>query len=229
VLQHANELDSSVMHNEPALDLLIVDDHKLVLSGMRSLLADNPLIQSITEAISGEAAVSLTSSREFGAILMDLQLPGISGVEASRQILAKNPAVPIIVLAGQLENDDVRELMAAGVRGYITKGCDADEMVQAIRAVVDGEQHMSADVAQHFAFDMLNGRPENPFDQLTPREREIVDELIDGKRNRKIAEQFFISEKTVSTHRTRAFQKLNVSTTAELVRLALRHGVARTD
>jgi len=123
----------------------------------------------------------------------------------------------------------VRDLLKAGVRGYITKGCDADEMVQAIKTVVEGEQHMSADVAQHFAFDMLNGRPDNPFNELTPREREIVDELIDGKRNSRIAEQFFISEKTVSTHRTRAFQKLNISTTAELVRLALRHGITRGD
>ncbi len=88
---------------------------------------------------------------------------------------------------------------------------------------------MSAVVAREFAFDMLNGRPDNPFDQLTPREREIVDELINGKRNIRIAEQFFISEKTVSTHRTRAFQKLDVSTTAELVRLALRHGITRGD
>jgi len=217
------------MHNDLSLDLLIVDDHKLVLSGMRSLLSDNPAINSITEAGSGEEAVALSRTKEFGAVLMDLMLPGMSGIEASRQILHHQAGMPIIVLAGKLENDDIRELLETGVRGYITKGCEADEVVQAIREVVAGKQHMSADVAQHFAFDMLNGRPDNPFDQLTPREREIVDQLIDGKRNRKIAEQFFISEKTVSTHRTRAFQKLEVSTTAELVRLALRHGVARHD
>jgi len=217
------------MHTDLSLDLLIVDDHKLVLSGMRSLLCDNPVINSITEAGSGEEAVALARTNTFGAVLMDLMLPGISGIEASRQILHYHANMPIIVLAGKLENDDIRELLETGVRGYITKGCEAEEMVRAIREVVAGKQHMSADVAQHFAFDMLNGRPDNPFDQLTPREREIVEQLIDGKRNRKIAEQFFISEKTVSTHRTRAFQKLDVSTTAELVRLALRHGVARHD
>jgi two-component system, NarL family, invasion response regulator UvrY len=217
------------MQTDLSLDLLIVDDHKLVLSGMCSLLSDNPLVNSITAAGTGEEAVALAEQQTFGAVLMDLRLPGINGVEASRQMLAHNPELPIIVLAGKLENDDVRALLAAGVRGYITKGCDAQEMIQAIRTVVHGEQHMSADVAKDFAFDLLNGTPANPFDELTPREREIADELIDGKRNRRIAEQFFISEKTVSTHRTRAFQKLGVSTTAELVRLALRHGVARAD
>lgn len=222
-------MESCVMHNAERLDLLIVDDHKLVLSGMRRLLEDNPSIQSITEASSGEEAVSLAAAQEFGAVVMDLVLPGMSGTEACRQILAMKPELPIIVLAGKLENEDVRALLVAGVRGYITKGCDAEEMVQAIESVVKGDQHMSAEVAKEFAFDMLHGRSENPFDQLTPREREIVDELINGKRNIRIAEQFFISEKTVSTHRTRAFQKLDVSTTAELVRLALRHGITRGD
>jgi len=217
------------MQKNLSLDLMIVDDHKLVRSGMRSLLSNNPIINSITEATSGEQAVALAEKRPFGAVLMDMNLPGMNGTEASKKILQNDKNTPIIVLAGILENDDVRELLKVGVRGYITKGCDADEMVQAIQTVVDGEQHMSADVAQHFAFDLLNGRADNPFDVLTPREREIVDELIDGKRNSRIAEQFFISEKTVSTHRTRAFQKLNISTTAELVRLALRHGIARGD
>jgi len=210
-----------------SLDLLIVDDHKLVLSGMQSLLSGHDIINTIAAAVSGEEAVDLVQRQSFSAVLMDLKLPGISGIEASRQILNHSPNMPIIVLAGKIENEDLRVLLETGVRGYITKGCEADEMLKAICEVVGGKQHMSADVAQHFAFDMLNGRPENPFDQLTPREREIVEELIDGKRNRKIAQQFFISEKTVSTHRTRAFQKLDVSTTAELVRLALRHGVAR--
>jgi len=217
------------MQENLSLDLMIVDDHKLVRSGMRSLLSGHDIINSITEATTGEQAVALAEERRFGAVLMDINLPGMNGTEASKKILEKNSDTPIIVLAGILENDDVRDLLKAGVRGYITKGCDADEMVQAIKTVVEGEQHMSADVAQHFAFDMLNGRPDNPFNELTPREREIVDELIDGKRNSRIAEQFFISEKTVSTHRTRAFQKLNISTTAELVRLALRHGITRGD
>ena len=217
------------MQNDSALDILIVDDHQLVLSGMCSLLSDNPLINSITEASTGEDAVALAREKTFGAILMDLELPGINGIEASQKILAGDNNIPIIVLSGKLENEAVRALLAVGVRGYITKGCNADEMVQAIKTVVAGKQHMAADVAKDFAFDLLNGRPANPFDQLTPREREIVDELIDGKRNRRIAEQFFISEKTVSTHRTRAFLKLGVSTTAELVRLALRHGITQGD
>lgn len=222
-------MNSNAMRNAESLDLLIVDDHKLVLTGMRRLLEDHPIIGTITEASSGEQAVELATNRKFGAVVMDLVLPGMDGIEACRKLLAMHSDLPVVVLAGKLENEDVRSLLVAGVRGYITKGCDASEMLQAIETVVAGDQHMSAVVAREFAFDMLNGRPDNPFDQLTPREREIVDELINGKRNIRIAEQFFISEKTVSTHRTRAFQKLDVSTTAELVRLALRHGITRGD
>ena len=191
MLQHANKMEYSVMQNNGmqnnlSLDLLIVDDHKLVLSGMRSLLSDNPMVNSITEASTGEDAVALATEKKFSVILMDLDLPGMSGIEASKAILAQDKNTPIIVLSGRLENDDVRALMAAGVRGYLTKGCEAGEMEQAIKSVVAGEQHMAAEVAKHFAFDLLNGRPDNPFDQLTPREREIADELIDGKRNRRI-------------------------------------------
>lgn len=210
------------MANQAKLEVLVVDDHELVRSGMRRLLEDNSLIGNITEASSGEDAVSLARQHHFDIVLMDISLPGISGLEASELLLKKAPDTRIVIVTGKLEGVLIRKLMNCGVRGYITKGSSADDIDKAIRQVINGEQYLSPDVAQRFAMDMLNGDDSNPFDRLTSREFEIIMLLLDGKRNRIIADSLHISEKTVSTHRTRAFEKLHVATTAELVRLAIR-------
>jgi len=214
-----------VMASQAKLEVLVVDDHELVRSGMRRLLEDNSLIGEISEASSGEDAVTLADKQRFDIILMDISLPGISGLEASEQLLDKTPDTRIVIVTGKLEGVLIRKLLNCGVRGYITKGSSADEMDKAIRQVINGEQYLSPDVAQQFAMDMINGEDDNPFNRLTSRENEIIMLLLDGKRNRQIADGLHISEKTVSTHRTRAFEKLRVATTAELVRLAIRFGL----
>lgn len=210
------------MANQAKLEVLVVDDHELVRSGMRRLLEDNSLIGNISEASTGEEAVSLAGQHRFDIVLMDISLPGISGLRASELLLKKAPDTRIVIVTGKLEGVLIRKLLNCGVRGYITKGSSADDIDKAIRQVINGEQYLSPDVAQQFAMDMLNGDDLNPFDRLTSREFEIIMLLLDGKRNRIIADSLHISEKTVSTHRTRAFEKLHVATTAELVRLAIR-------
>ncbi len=207
------------------LDLLVVDDHELVRTGFCKLLSENPLIANIAEASSGEAAVDIASKQQFDIVLMDITLPGISGLEASQQILRFNPNARIIALTGKLEGPHIRKLLNCGVKAYVTKGSSPAEMEKAIKAVANGEQYLSPDVAQTFAIDMLNGDSGNPFDKLTKRELEITLHLQNGKRNREIGKQLFISEKTVSTHRTRAFEKLEINSTAELVLLAYRFGM----
>lgn len=204
------------------LKILVVDDHELVRAGMRRLLEENPQIQAISEASSGEEALQMASSDRFDLVLMDINLPGISGLEASDKLLLLAPESRIIMVTGRLEGGHIRKLLNAGVRGYITKGSSADEMSKAMQRVMAGEQYLSPDVAQQVAMDMINGDDGNPFDRLTTREGEIISLLLKGQRNRQISNNLHISEKTVSTHRTRAFEKLNVKTTAELVRLAIR-------
>lgn len=204
------------------LRVLIVDDHELVRAGMRRLLEENPHIASIAEASSGEEALQLASKQAFDLVLMDINLPGISGLEASDKLLLLVPDCRIIMVTGQLDGGHIRKLLNAGVRGYITKGSSAEEMDKAMQRVMAGEQYLSPDVAQQMAIDMINGSDGNPFDKLTSRESEIINLLLGGHRNRQISTSLHISEKTVSTHRTRAFEKLGVKTTAELVRLAMR-------
>jgi len=207
-----------------ACSVLVVDDHELVRSGMRRLLEDHPMIGSISEANSGEIAVEMTRDTSYDLVLMDITLPGMSGLQASEAILSHEPSYRIIIVTGRLEGGPIRQLLNAGVRGYITKGSSAEEMDKAIRCVMNGEQYLSPDVAQQMAIDSLNNDSKvNPFLRLTTREREIVDLILHGRRNRQISDSLSISEKTVSTHRTRAFEKLEITTTAELVRLAIRH------
>jgi len=208
-----------------ALELLVVDDHALVRAGMRRLLEENPAIAGITEAGSGEEALALARQRDFGLILMDIALPGMSGLEAAGKLLAVLPDALIVMVTGRLEPAPIRRLLNSGVRGYVTKGSEAIEMEQAIARVMAGERYLSPDVAHQLAMETIDGGEGGPFERLTTREHEIVMLLLRGRRNRQIGESLFISEKTVSTHRTRAFQKLDVRTTADLVRLAMRHGL----
>ncbi len=217
------------MSGEQQLKVLIVDDHELVRAGMRRLLEENPQLGTIVEANTGEEALELAREQRFDLVLMDIYLPGISGMEASDRLLQMDPDSRIIMVTGKLEGGHIRKLLNSGVRGYITKGSSSDEMDRAMRRVMAGEQYLSPDVAQQVAMDMINGDDENPFDRLTSRESEIIHLLLRGHRNRQISNSLHISEKTVSTHRTRAFEKLQVKNTAELVRLAMRFNLWNDD
>jgi len=215
--------------NQSQLRVLVVDDHELVRSGVKRLLEGVPSVGEVSEASSGEQAIELAATILFDLVLMDLNLPGISGLEASERLLSANSGLHILVITGNLDTRVTAQLIRAGVRGCITKGSTAEEMDRAIRRVMRGDQYLSPEVAQQVAMNLMTDSDDNPFDRLTAREREIVDLLLDGKRNRHIADSLFISEKTVSTHRTRALDKLEVNTTAELVRLAMRHGLWKDD
>jgi len=209
--------------------VLVVDDHELVRVGMRRLLEDNPIIELIHESSTGEVALEMALATDYDLILMDINLPGMSGLEAAEQLLTIAPESRVIMVTGRLEGSLIRQILNAGVRGYISKGSSADEMEKAMRKVMEGEQYLSPDVAQRFAIDAIRGDDSNPFERLTTRETEIINLLLQGQRNRKIATDLFISEKTVSTHRTRAFEKLRITTTAELVRLAIRFDMWHDD
>ncbi|MFT6303129.1 MAG: two-component system invasion response regulator UvrY [Granulosicoccus sp.] len=202
--------------------VLVVDDHELVRLGMRRLLEDNPMIEFIHESSSGEIALEMAVATHYDLILMDINLPGMTGLEAAEQLLTLAPKSRVIMVTGRLEGSLIRQILNAGVRGYISKGSSANEMEKAMRKVMEGEQYLSPDVAQRFAIDAIRGDDSNPFDRLTTRESEIINLLLQGQRNRKISTDLHISEKTVSTHRTRAFEKLRITTTTDLVRLAIR-------
>ena len=203
---------------------MIVDDHAIVRTGLKRLVEDHSLCGDVIEANSGEQALELCQSREIQLVLLDLALPGISGLETSRRLLKRDPTMAIIILTGSNPGAGVSDLLQMGVRGYLTKGCSAAEMDQAITEVIAGRRYLSADVAQRLALaGQVADCERSPFDALTTRETEVVHQLLDGKRNHEIGKALYISDKTVSTHRARAFEKLGVNSTAELTRLAMSH------
>lgn len=211
------------------LSVLVVDDHPLVRSGVRRHLELHPRIGDIHEAASGDEAVTFYQDCQCDIVLMDLTLPGIGGLEASRQLLDIRPDARILIVTANVNYAEIRQALNDGVLGCLTKANNHGEMDLAIDAIADGKQYLSPEVAQTMVIGALGSEKDNPFDRLSARELEIIKLMIDGGRNVDIAQTLSISEKTVSTHRTRAFRRLGVDNPAELLRLAIRHGLWEDD
>lgn len=206
--------------------VLIVDDHELVRTGLRLILENHKDIDVIGEAGSGEDAVSLTEKLQPDIVLMDINMPGIGGIEATRRIRQRHPNVQIIAVTVHSDAPFPSKLYDAGAIGYLNKGCPAEEMLEAIRTVAKGKPFVSREVSQKLTLATLNGQNlTSPFRNLSQREMQVLMMIIQGMRNQKISESLHLSPKTISTYRHRLFEKLNVSTDVELTFMALRHGL----
>ena len=201
-----------------AIRILIADDHTLFRDGLRALLASIPDIEVVGEASSGKEALKLALEHQPDVILMDIQMPDLNGIDATRQILRSSPHVGIIVLTMFQDDDTVFEVMRAGARGYVLKGADQAVLLRAIEAVANGESLFGPEIAtrlmQFFANLEPTSRPEL-FPELTERERQILSFIADGQTNAEIAEKLVISLKTVRNHVTNIFSKLQVADRAQ--------------
>jgi len=204
--------------------VLLVDDHKLVRTGTKRILTDAPGIEVVGEADSGEEAISFVRDNEVDVILMDLNMPGIGGLEATRKILAINPGVKVIILTVHDDDPFPSRLLHAGAAGYLTKNCAADEIIEAISSVHAGKRHISAEIAQSLALTMLNGG-DTPFDKLSQREMQVMLMVTQGYTIQETSDRLHLSPKTVSTYRYRLYEKLKVNNDVELTHMAIRHGV----
>lgn len=212
--------------------VLIVDDHDLVRTGIRRLLEDrkdSDKIEVVGEADSGESAVEAVRTLAPDVILMDVNMPGIGGLEAMRRILLHESAPKVIVVTVHSQGPFPRRLLEAGAVGYLTKGCHIEEMIQAIRTVHHGGKHISPDIAQQLALSMLPGADESPFDRLSQREMQILLMITQGHRPQVISDKLCLSPKTVSTYKSRLHDKLNVQNDVEMIRLAIQHGLIEQD
>ena len=205
-----------------AVRALVVDDHPLVRAGMRRTLEAMAEIDAVDEAGTGEAALAALAAGGYALVLLDIALPGLSGVEVARRTLEREGGARVIVVTGD-GGAPVAPLVEAGVAGWLTKGADVAEIEDAVRAALAGGRHLARDVAQRLVLESLGEAAASPFGRLSPRELEICRLIDAGVPNRRIAEALHISEKTVSTHRTRAFEKLGIDSVQALVRLALHH------
>lgn len=207
-----------------SIAVLVVDDHALFREGLGALFSAIQDIELSGEASSGEEAIALAEELQPDVILMDINMAGVDGVQATRQILKVNPGIAIIMVTMLEDDASVFSAMRAGARGYILKGARHDELVQAIRAVASGQALFGAAVARRMVnfFEQMekNLKPKLPaeaFPELTPRELEVLELIAAGSNNANIAEQLVISNKTVRNHITNIFSKLQVADRAEAI------------
>jgi two-component system invasion response regulator UvrY len=211
------------------IKILLVDDHELVRTGISRILNDVDDFNIVAAVGSGEEAVEHCRKNAPDIIMMDVSMPGIGGLEATRKILRFCPDTRVICLSMHKENPIPTKIMQAGAHGFLTKDADPSEMVAAIYKVSSGQRYISAEVAQELAIGVTNPNNDNPFASLSDRELEITMMLTRGTRVPEIAGNLNISAKTVNTYRYRMFEKLNVNSDVELTHLALRHKLIQTE
>src|ERR687889_2159697 len=215
---------------EESIRVLIADDHPLFRDGMRGLLGSLPEMEVVGEASSGEQAIELARELQPDVILMDIQMPGINGIEATREILHVSPRIGVLVVTMFEDDDSVFAAMRAGARGYLLKDSSGQEVGHAIRAVASGEAIFGPGVAQRLIsfFSVPSpAMPERAFPELTEREEEILSLVAQGKINQEIARQLFVSLKTVRNHVSNILVKLQVADRAQAVIRARDAGIGK--
>jgi DNA-binding NarL/FixJ family response regulator len=196
------------------LSVLVADDHPFFRDGLRSLLASSPDTELIGEASTGEEVISLAAELQPDVILMDVQMPGMDGIEATRRIVEDNPNVRVLIVTMFEDDGTVFRAMRAGARGYMLKGANYAEMLRAIRAIGNGEAIFSPQVAVRLTDYFASIRPAaqpQVFPELSDREREILDLIAQGQKNPEIAKHLYLSPKTVRNHVSNVLSKLQVA------------------
>ena len=207
------------------ITVLLTDDHELVRTGIRRLLEDSKQVSIIGEADCGEKSIQLAQQHQPDVILMDVNMPGIGGVEACRRILQRNPKQKIIVLTVHNEQTFPKRLLEIGARGYLTKECGVDEMIEAIRLVHAGNYYIATSIAQQLALSLLPGNDVNTIDKLSRREFQVMLMISQGLTNAKISDKLCLSPKTISTYRLRLLEKLDAHNEVDLIKIAVEQGM----
>lgn len=209
--------------------ILLVDDHEVVRRGLRALLETHAGWEVCGEAADGRAAVQLAVSLEPHVVVMDLSMPNLNGFDAAHQIIERLPSVKVLILSMHESEQLVREVLAAGVRGYILKSDAGRDLIAGVEALERGETFFTSQLASRIHDkefkDVKRRRTKRRKGPLTPREREILQLLAEGRTNREVGTNLGISVKTAETHRARVMRKLGVDSVADLVRYAIRNGL----
>ena len=213
---------------------LVVDDHELVRSGITRMLADNPDIDVIGQASSGEEAIDCVRENRPDIVLMDIRMPGIGGLEATRRILRIDDSIRVIVVTACADDPYPARVMQSGATAYVTKGADIQEMVRAIRKAHSGQRYISPEIAQKMALKQLGGERDEDgelslFERLSEREMQIAMMVVDCQKVQDISDKLCLSPKTVNSYRYRIFEKLEISSDVELALMAVRLGLLDAD
>jgi len=205
--------------------VMLVDDHRLFRAGLRRMLTEVSTVSVVGEADSGEAALKMVREVRPDVVLMDLNMPGIGGLEATRRLVRGEGAPRVIAVTAYERSPFPMQVLKAGALGYLTKGVNAEELVTAIKRVYVGKRYVSGEVAQELASTALEEGAETPFDALSNREMQIMLMVVNCHRVNDISDNLHLSPKTVNSYRYRIFEKLNVKSDVELALMAVRHGM----
>jgi len=207
--------------------VLVADDHTLVREGLVGILKAAPDVDVVAEAADGEDSIAKARDTRPDVVVLDISMPRLNGLETARRLRKTLPHTAILVLTMHDEPEYVLKMMRAGASGYLVKDGTASELITAIRTLKAGRPYVGAQAASALVKAHQDNRPvpDDPFDRLTDRERQIFQLIVDGGTSAKIAEQLCISQKTVENHRTRLMEKLDIHSTAELLRYAARRGL----
>lgn len=203
--------------------ILIADDHAIVRKGLRQLLSLVQDLEVVGEADNGWDVIDKARTGGFDVLLLDMTMPGPSGVELVKRVRAENPSVPILVLTMHGESQVAGRVIKAGAAGYLTKGSEPENLITAIRQVAAGGHYIDPTLAEQMVFDAHHALADVPHQKLSEREYQIFLMLAKGQGINDIAQELHLSAKTVSTHKFRLMQKLNLDTVSSLVRYALKH------
>jgi DNA-binding NarL/FixJ family response regulator len=213
--------------------VLLAEDHTIVRKGLRSLLETQAGIEVIGEAEDGREAVVQVEQQRPDIVLMDITMPGLNGLEATRQIKKRFPEVKVLILTVHSDEEYIRQILRAGASGYLVKQAAPHELISAIEAIQRGESYLSPSVSkkvvQEYVQHATGSAEEDSCERLTDREREVLQLIAEGNSTRDIAELLHTSVKTAETHRARLMGKLDIHSTAELTQYAIRKGVISLD
>ena len=205
--------------------VLICDDHPIVRKGLREILQEEGPAVTIGEAATAQDALDLARKQSWDAVMLDITMPGRSGLELLKQLREERPNVPVLVLSVHPADQYASRVLRAGASGYLTKESAPDELLTAVRHILRGGRYISPSVGETLAADLGRPADELPHQGLSDREFEILRLIASGKRPSEIADELHLSVKTVSTYRARVLQKLHLRTTAQLMRYAIKHGL----
>lgn len=204
--------------------ILLADDHAVVRQGFARILEGQEDLEVVGEAADGREAVQMANQLKPDVVIMDVSMPELNGIEATRRLQKDNPRIRILALSMHKENVFVREILRAGAAGYLLKDAIDEELITAVRAVSGGEGYLSPSVSEAVLSDYRR-HVTDPIDLLSSREREILQMLAEGKTNKEVAQVLNISVYTVDAHRGRIMEKLNLHSIGEMVRFAMRNGL----
>jgi DNA-binding NarL/FixJ family response regulator len=212
-----------------SVKLLIADDHKMLREGLRSVIEKEPGMMVVGEAENGKDTIAMAQKTMPNIILMDVAMPDLNGIEATRKIVKDNPRIRVVALSGHADRHFVTEMLKAGASAYILKQTACEELIRAIREVSNGKTYLSPAVTRGLVDGYVRSTPrkgENPaFATLTDREREVLQLIAEGQSTKEIADHVSVSVKTVETHRRNIMEKLTLHSVAELTKYAIREGI----